>query len=318
MQKKKRKRYLILFLVACLLVVGFSYYHKNLQASTDSRISEEKQVSSDKKTSKTDSKLKAEKTINEKRQIIKTNLTNYLNAVTADGTASVSFYNLGNDNDKSNKLYQEGSLEVEANAETVNIAASTHKLYMSAFLMGQKQNGNFDWTVANDDGFTRMIVNSENDFAESQIIKYGTATISAYLKQQGYYGTVFQDTEAAQTTSYSLELLLRDLEKGTGSFANQDDRQKLLDLMSKQTYRTGIPTGVAQAKSGTTVQDKVGFLGDTNNDAGIVTLPNGQKYILVIMTNGHNQNNLSGFPRIAEIAKNVQKIVYGSNAGEKK
>jgi len=87
--------------------------------------------------------------------------------------------------------------------------------------------------------------------------------------------------------------------------------------MGKQIYRTGIPTGVAQANSGTTVQDKVGFLDDTNNDAAIVTLPNGQKYVLVIMTNGHNQSGLSGFSRIAEIAKNVQKIVYGKNAGEK-
>lgn len=87
--------------------------------------------------------------------------------------------------------------------------------------------------------------------------------------------------------------------------------------MGQQNYRTGIPTGAAEAKSGTTVQDKVGFLDDTNNDAAIVTLPNGQRYILVIMTNGHNQSNLSGFPRIAEIAKNVQNIVYGSDAGTK-
>ncbi|WP_236585154.1 serine hydrolase [Companilactobacillus farciminis] len=290
--------------MVCLLVAGFSYYHNNSQASTNSN-----------------DNSKVTKAIKKKRKIIKTNLTNYLNTVTADGTASVSFYNLGNDDSNSNseynQVYQDGSLEVESNASTVKTAASTYKLYLSAFLMGQKQNGNFSWTSDNNTGFTKMIVNSENDFAEEQIDNYGADTISSYLKQQGYYDNVFEDGQAAQTTSYSLELLLRDLANGTGSFENSSDQQKLLNLMGKQIYRTGIPTGVAQANSKTTVQDKVGFLDDTNNDAAIVTLPNGQKYVLVIMTNGHNQSGLSGFSRIAEIAKNVQKIVYGKNAGEK-
>ena len=290
--------------MVCLLVVGFGYYHNNSQASISSS-----------------DNSKVTKAVKKKRKIIKTNLTNYLNTVTADGTASVSFYNLGNDDSNSNsqynQVYQEGSLEVESNASTVKTAASTYKLYLSAFLMGQKQAGNFSWTSDNNTGFTKMIVNSENDFAEEQIDNYGADTISAYLKKQGYYGNIFQEGQAAQTTSYSLELLLRDLENGTGSFKNSSDQQKLLNLMGKQIYRTGIPTGVAQADSGTTVQDKVGFLDDTNNDAAIVTLPNGQKYVLVIMTDGHNQSGLSGFSRIAEIAKNVQEIVYGKNAGEK-
>ena len=290
--------------MVCLLVAGFGYYHNNSQASTSNN-----------------DNSKVTKAVKKKRKIIKTNLTNYLNTVTADGTASVSFYNLGNDNSDSNsqynQVYQDGSLEVESNASTVNTAASTYKLYLSAFLMGQKQSGNFSWTNDNNTGFTKMIVNSENDFAESQISNYGADTISSYLKKQGYYGNVFQNGQAAQTTSYSLELLLRDLANGTGSFENSSDQQKLLNLMGKQIYRTGIPTGVAQANSGTTVQDKVGFLDDTNNDAAIVTLPNGQRYVLVIMTNGHNQSGLSGFSRIAKIAKNVQEIVYGENAGKK-
>lgn len=290
--------------MVCLLVVGFGYYHNNSQASISSS-----------------DNSKVTKAVKKKRKIIKTNLTNYLNTVTSDGTASVSFYNLGNDDSNSNsqynQVYQEGSLEVESNASTVKTAASTYKLYLSAFLMGQKQAGNFSWTSDNNTGFTKMIVNSENEFAEEQINNYSADTISSYLKKQGYYGNVFQEGQAAQTTSYSLELLLRDLENGTDSFKNSSDQQKLLNLMGKQIYRTGIPTGVAQANSGTTVQDKVGFLDDTNNDAAIVTLPNGQKYVLVIMTDGHNQSGLSGFSRIAEIAKNVQEIVYGKNAGEK-
>jgi len=283
-----------------VLVAGLSYYFNNSSAST---IVED---------------IKADQIAKKKQKIIKTNLTNYLKSVTKDGTASVSFYNLGG-NSSANKidtrLYQKGSLEVESNASDVRTAASTYKLYLAAYLMNQKSNGNFSWTSDNMDGFSKMIINSENDFSEGQIDKYGATKLSNFAKKQGWYPEVFQEGQAAHTTSHSLQLLLEDLEAGTGAFQNSDDQAKILSMMGNQIYRSGIPTGANEADNGTTVQDKVGFLDDTNNDAGIVTLPNGQKYILVVMTNGHKQSGLSGFSRIAEITKNVQKIVYGSDAG---
>jgi len=283
-----------------VLVAGLSYYFNNSSAST---IVED---------------IKADQIAKKKQKIIKTNLTNYLKSVTKDGTASVSFYNLGG-NSSANKidtrLYQKGSLEVQSNASDVRTAASTYKLYLAAYLMNQKSNGNFSWTSDNMDGFSKMIINSENDFSEGQIDKYGATKLSNFAKKQGWYPEVFQEGQAAHTTSHSLQLLLEDLEAGTGAFQNSDDQAKILSMMGNQIYRSGIPTGANEADNGTTVQDKVGFLDDTNNDAGIVTLPNGQKYILVVMTNGHKQSGLSGFSRIAEITKNVQKIVYGSDAG---
>jgi hypothetical protein len=83
--------------------------------------------------------------IKKKQKIIKTNLTNYLNTVTKDGTVSVSFYNLGAEsgssaaNSKYAKLYQAGSLETESNAHAVKTAASTYKLYLTAYLMNQNK-----------------------------------------------------------------------------------------------------------------------------------------------------------------------------------
>jgi len=301
-RRRRIKKFFRIFLITIMLLVGLAYYFNYSSAST---IVED---------------IRANRTAKQKQAIIQTNLTNYLKTVTKDGTASVSFYNLGGNSKSSDvdtKLYQEGSLETESNASDVRIAASTYKLYLAAYLMNQKSNGDFDWTEENIDGFSRMIINSENDFSENQIDKYGADKLSAFNKEQGWYPEVFQSGQSAHTTSHSLQLLLQDLESGTGAFKNSDDQTKILDMMSKQIYRNGIPTGAAEANPGTTVQDKVGFLDDTNNDAAIVTLPNGQKYILVIMTNGHNQSNLSGFPRIAEITKNIQKIVYGSDAGTK-
>lgn len=291
--------------MVCILIAGLSYYFNNSYASTGTDNAKTAQI------------------IKKKQKIIKYNLTSYLNSVTKDGTASVSFYNLGAEdgssaaNNKYSDVYKKGSLQVESNAYSVQTAASTYKLYLAAYLMHKKMNGNFSWTTDNLDGFTNMIVNSENDFSEAEIDKYGASAISSFVKSQGWYDSVFIEGQAAQTTSYSLQLLLEDLAEGNGVFQNKSDRAKILKMMGKQIYRTGIPTGVEEADSGTTVQDKVGFLDDTNNDAAIVTMPDGQRYVLVIMTNGHNQSGLSGFSRIAEIAKNVQKIVYGSDAGTK-
>lgn len=257
--------------------------------------------------------------IEQRQKNVKKELSTYLDGITKDGTTSVSFYNLGATSGSSagnpvdEKLYKAGSMEGESNAHAVQTSASTYKLYIAAYLMHQKLMGNFSWTAANTDGFTRMIVNSENDFAESQILQSGASTISSYLESQGWYNPFFQTNQVAQTTSYSLQLLLTDLAKGKGSFQNKDDRNKILNLMGKQIYRSGIPAGADAANSGTTVEDKVGFLDDANNDAGIVTLPNGQKYILVILTNGHGQTGFSGFPRITTITEKIQSIVYDSD-----
>ncbi len=102
--------------------------------------------------------------------------------------------------------------------------------------------------------------------------------------------------------------MLTSLQAGTGAFSNSSLQQWLLSDMSKQVYRDGIP---AAAGSGATVQDKVGFLDDVNNDAAIVTLPDGERFILVIMTHGHNQATLD-FSRINTIAKQVIKLAYGA------
>ncbi|TLQ05214.1 serine hydrolase [Pediococcus stilesii] len=262
----------------------------------------------------TDSQIK-------QRQVkIKKELNNYLSTVTKDNTASVSFYNLAPikgskaDRNADSAVYQNGALEVSSNDKKVVTAASTYKLFIAAFLFSQKANGRFKWTTENKDAFNRMIVNSENTFGDQVIQKYGMSSMNSVLATQGWYSPVFSKTKVASTNSHSLLLLLKDLENGTGVFQNKADRKYLLDLMAKQTYRTGIPAGAKAATNGVKVQDKVGFLDDTNNDAGIVTLPNGQRYILVVMTHGHNQSNLNGFPRIAKITKKIQTIAYGSHS----
>ncbi|NLR08980.1 MULTISPECIES: serine hydrolase [Lactobacillaceae] len=258
--------------------------------------------------------------ITHQQRHVKHQLHSYLKKVTADGTTSVSFYNLGPvagspaaKSATARKFYKSGALATSANAHTPEISASTYKLYVAAYLFHLHATGQYTWTPTDEDGFQRMIVNSANDFAEDTIDTYGPVNLDDYLASQHYYSPTFVSGQAAVTTAYSLTLVLKDLAQQKGPFSHAADRQKLLSFMKQQVYRTGIPTGAAAAQKGTVVADKVGFLADTNNDAAIVTLPNGERYILVIMTHGHEQTGFSGFPRMAKITTHVQKLVYNPN-----
>lgn len=251
---------------------------------------------------------------------LKRRLQHYLNQQTADGTTSISFYNLapktGSVAAKSaanRSFYRQGALAVSANAHTPEISASTYKLFMAAYMLQLHHQGVLPWTPENRDGFERMIVHSDNDFAEDTLDTYGLEAVNAFIGAQKWYVPVFVAGNASQTTAYSLTLALKDLALQQAPFAHAADQQWLLRLMGKQVYRTGIPTGAAAATKGTTVTDKVGWYADTNNDAGIVTLPNGQRYILVVMTHGHQQSGFSGFPRIAKITTHIQKMVYNAH-----
>ena len=245
-------------------------------------------------------------TTNAKRSAIQAKIQAYLDKVGADKTVSVTFKNLtpkAGSTASKNALYNSGSLSASVNGDTLETSASTYKLFIAAYLFSH----NNTWTDTTTTGFNNMVVNSANDFSESILSEYGAATIDRYLTSQGW-NKVFDDDRAAETSSNTLASVLTSLQAGTGAFSDSSLQNWLLTDMSKQVYRDGIP---AAAGSGATVQDKVGFLDDVNNDAAIVTLPDGERFILVIMTHGHNQATLD-FSRINTIAKQVIKLVYGA------
>lgn len=251
---------------------------------------------------------------------LKHRLQRYLDHETADGTTSISFYNLGPQNHTTaaksattRRFYHQGDLAVASNAHTPEISASTYKLFMAAYMLNLHHQGLLPWTPENQTGFEQMIVHSENDFAEDTLNTYGLESVNAFIGAQKWYVPVFVAGNASQTTAYSLTLALKDLALRQAPFNHRSDQKWLLSLMRKQVYRTGIPAGAAAANKGTTVADKVGWYADTNNDAGIVTLPNGQRYVLTVMTHGHLQSGFSGFPRIAKITTHIQKMVYDPN-----
>lgn len=244
-------------------------------------------------------------------------LQRYFETITTDGTTGVSFYSLGAKphsvaakNTTTAQLYQTGRLTAAANAHTPIDSASTYKLFVAGYLFSLHHQGRYPWTAANREGLTRMIVYSENDFAEDFMDTNGLAGLNQFAHQQQAFTPMFIAGETARTTTASLTLILRHLAQQKRPFNHAADRQWLLGLMHKQVYRHGIPAGAQAAKPGTRVADKVGFLGDTNNDAGIVTLPNGEQYILVVTTHGPQPDGETGFQHIAQITQHVQEMVY--------
>lgn len=185
---------------------------------------------------------------NKKRSIIQENLQNYLDKVTADGDASVSFYSLdatsgsSADSTTDQLTYGDGQIVADSNATTTATSASTYKLFIAAYLFHLHQEGKFSWTTANKSGFYQMVVNSSNTFPEEILAEYGADSINAFIKSQGWSSPVFHDgDEAASTTSQSLRKVLQALNAGTGVFSDSSDRSYLLGLMQKQVYRSGIP-----------------------------------------------------------------------------
>lgn len=238
-------------------------------------------------------------------------LQSYSNSLEKTGKVQVSFYSLAPKpgskaaKQRSGALDRKGGVKVAAGGDTKVYSASTYKLYIAAYVFHRYAQGKLPWDLTDRQNFDAMIINSENGYAQTILMRYGNDTVDDYLKTIGIDPAFAGD--AAETTANNLVKILRLLDAGQGPFANDKMRTRLLKDMGKQVYRQGIPAGVASVDKHAKVQDKVGFLTNTNNDAGIVTTKDGHRYILVIMTTGHAQLD---FSQIKEIAAHIQRLVY--------
>ncbi|GFH40390.1 serine hydrolase [Lactococcus insecticola] len=182
------------------------------------------------------------------------------------------------------------------NQNLIDTSASTYKLFIALYVFHLFDTGQASWNSSYSggswrSGFYDMIHNSGNTFSEWIINHYGQSAIGSYLRSKGYAGLWTQPVRST-TSANDLVNILRYY------YANRNNGnvKYLLGLMQGQIYRSGIP-----AATGKLVSDKVGFLWDIRNDAGIV-FDGEHPYILVILT-----RNQSNFSQINTTAKMVQK-----------
>ncbi len=186
---------------------------------------------------------------------------------------------------------------VSANGSKRYHPASTYKMYVAYSLLKRIENGSLKWEDTATAGknisqcFDVMIVNSDNTCAEWLGDKIGWSNINTEVKALGLSSTS-TIRGGMYTTADDESLFL--LKVQNGSALAQPERDRLLDVMKRQIYRAGIPTGVR-----VTVADKVGFLDGKLHDAAIVY--GSKTYMLTIMSQG------SSWAQIADAARQIHE-----------
>lgn len=189
-----------------------------------------------------------------------------------------------------------GSFSASANESKQYHPASTYKMYVGWAIIKRIAAGQMQWTDTAINGknvsecFDVMIVNSDNACGEWLGEQVGWKNLNSMLKGLGLACTNLGS--AWYSCAADESLFLYKLQAGQLLPADQTDR--LVSVMKRQVYRSGIPAGV-----GVTVADKVGFLDGKLHDAAIVYGPK-STYVLTIMTSG------SSWAQIADAARQIQ------------
>ena len=189
---------------------------------------------------------------------------------------------------------------VGANGEKQYHPASTYKLFVAYGVIKRIEAGQWKWDeqvngTSVDECLTRMIVNSDNACAEAFADKMGGwGAVQTDVKSTGATGTNLNLAEPVGTVKDQVNYLVK---LQGNQLMKQENRDKLLVLMKRQQYRSGIPAGVNYE-----VADKVGFLSGYLHDSGLVYTPHGT-YALSIYSKGGSWGN------IADAARRIEALL---------
>lgn len=108
------------------------------------------------------------------------------------------------------------------------------------------------------------------------------------------------------TTAYDLMLLFEAL--GRGELVNPEACDQMIDILLDQKFNEVIP---AQLPEGVQVAHKTGWITSVRHDSGLVMLPDGRKYVLVLLSKGWESDELA-----TEIMANVSRLVFDFYAAD--
>jgi len=181
----------------------------------------------------------------------------------------------------------------EFQGDKLFVTASTYKLFAAYELLKQIDAGTRSWD-AESTCFNKMITYSDNTCAEAYLNSLGLSTITKDIQAIGLKNSTFMKSGGPFTTANDLTLLVGMLQSQQNF--SPLNRQRLINAMTANVYRKGIPAGVNG-----TVADKVGFIDNLLHDAAIVYGPKGT-YVLAIMTTD------SSWATIADFAKQIDTL----------
>jgi beta-lactamase class A len=102
------------------------------------------------------------------------------------------------------------------------------------------------------------------------------------------------------TTAYDLMLIYRAL--GEGSFVSEKACEEMIEILMQQKFQTKIP---ALLPDDVKVANKTGSITGVSHDSGIVFLPYGRKYVLVILS-----KNLSDMKAGSDAIAKASRYIY--------
>lgn len=110
----------------------------------------------------------------------------------------------------------------------------------------------------------------------------------------------FREGKNNTTTAYDQMVIFHAMAKG--KTVNKKSSQAMIKILLDQAFNDKIP---AQLPKGVKVAHKTGWIKGINHDAGIVFLPDGRKYVLVLLSK-ELVDDKAGVTAMA----NVSKVVY--------
>ena len=162
----------------------------------------------------------------------------------------------------------------------------------------------------------QMIIVSSN-FATNLIIqKVGAENVTNTMRQLGAKKMQVlrgvEDNKAFEkgwnntTTAHDLEVIFEKIAKGEA--VSPDASKAMINILLQQKFNDIIPAGLpADVK----VAHKTGFITHVHHDSGIVFLPDGRKYVLVLMSKDW-EDEKTAVHTMVNISSLIYKYVTGS------
>jgi len=160
--------------------------------------------------------------------------------------------------------------------------------------------------VSVDEAAQLMMIVSDNT-ATNLIIDYlgGKSKLNQQFLQWGLTDTkvnnFLADFDGTNTTSpYDLASLMGRIDKG--EILSRDSRDWLLRVMQRTRIRTLLPQGLP---AGTKIAHKTGDIASMVGDAGLVTVPGGEKYLIAVQVARPRNDRRANL-----LIRNISKLIY--------
>ena len=184
--------------------------------------------------------------------------------------------------------------KISINADLEMPSASIYKLAVAYSMLSSVASGTSwkspVWNTTLVECFDKMIIESNNECAHAWGNKHGWQAIMDEFADLGLYINLYEPTS---TTAGDIAEFLK--KAYYRQILNDELIDKLFDAMKSQRFRRGIPAELTNK----TVANKVGFMDDILNDAGIVFGPDGD-YVLVVFTDNHSWESIATTARLID------------------